>query len=115
QNMIDRFWQKQSSKPDTLPYGLQEIISNGNTPSHGLFILIDSFIDSILDGNDPFITGDDALQTQELMNAITLSAIKRKTVDLPLDPNEYDQAFDELVQGAIKIPRFHHKVSSTST
>ena len=105
--------QNAKPKPAPLPHGLQDLVRQLSLPSaraHGLFPLLDSFIDSILDGTEPMVTGDEVLQTQELMNAITLSAIQKKTVDLPIDPDEYDRVFDDLVTGKIQIPRFHQSV-----
>lgn len=72
---------------------------------HGLFVLMDSFIDAVLNGGEPLVSGEDTLQTLELMNAIVLSAIRKKTVDLPLDRGEYDGLFEELSSGRLKLPR----------
>jgi predicted dehydrogenase len=105
-NVIDI--EKGNHPTGPLPFGIEDLFSNGaSAHDHGLFVLFDSFIHSIVNGGDPLVTGEEALQTQELMNAITFSALKRKTIDLPLSPIEFDQVFEELINGRIQIPRFH--------
>ena len=76
-------------------------------PPHGTSVLMDSFIHAILDGGEPLVSGESALPALELINAIVLSALRRKTVDLPLDREEYDILFKELSSGTAKVPRFH--------
>ena len=65
----------------------------------GHTLLLDSFIESILTDGTPLVTGESARVTVEFINAIILSAMKKKTVDLPLDPAEYDDLFEALVCG----------------
>lgn len=70
-------------------------------------VLMNSFVDSILNGGEPIVSGQNARPTVELINAMYLSALRKKMVDLPLDPEEYDQLFEELSQGKTQVPRFH--------
>jgi hypothetical protein len=70
-------------------------------------VLMNSFIGSILNGGEPVVSGQDARTAVELINAMFLSALRKKMVDLPLDPEEYDQLFEELSQGKTQVPRFH--------
>ncbi len=49
--------------------------------------LLDSFIDACLDGGQPISSGASALITLELINAIILSGVRKKHVELPLDRN----------------------------
>ena len=74
---------------------------------HGLSVLMDSFIDAILHGGEPIVTGESALRTLELINALILAAMRKKTIDLPLDREEYDALFEELCTGKIQVPKFH--------
>lgn len=74
-------------------------------PVNGITVLLDSFVDAIRVGGEPLVTGRSARTTIELINAMYLSALRKKTVDLPLDPYEYDELFDELVKGKVSIPR----------
>lgn len=63
---------------------------------HGLSILIDSFIDAILTGDEPIVTGESTLDSLELYNAILLSAFRKKTIDLPINRHEFSELFQEL-------------------
>ena len=73
----------------------------------GTQVLMDSFVGSILEGGEPLINGESARQSLELINAILLSAARKKTVDLPIDPEEYDHLFEELCEQTTRIRRFH--------
>ena len=73
----------------------------------GTLVLMDSFVGSILEGGEPLINGESARQSLELINAILLSAARKKTVDLPIDPEEYDRLFGELCAQTTMIRRFH--------
>jgi hypothetical protein len=68
--------------------------------------LINDFIDAILDDREPVVSGESTLPAVELMNALMLSAIRKKTVDLPIDQDEYDELFKELSTGQTQVPRF---------
>lgn len=63
---------------------------------HGLEVLMGSFVRSIREGGEPLVTGASALHTVELMNAMVLSAMRRRDVDLPLDPAATEGLFDDL-------------------
>lgn len=69
-------------------------------------LLMTSFTDAILNGGEVLVNGESALTAVELINAIVLSAMRKKTVDLPVDREEYDELFEELSSGSLKIPRF---------
>ena len=69
-------------------------------------VLMDSFIDAILNGGEPLVNGMSALPAVELINAIVLSAMRKKTVDVPVDREEYDELFEALSSGSTQIPRF---------
>ena len=61
--------------------------------------MVDDFADAVLLGREPLVNGEDACGTVELLNAITLAALRKKTVSFPLDAAEYDALFDELCEG----------------
>lgn len=67
--------------------------------------LLDSFIDACLDGSAPVTDGASARTTLELINAIVLAGIKRRTVTLPVDRAEYDDLLDDLIAGRIAVER----------
>ena len=69
-------------------------------------VLMDSFITAILNGGEPLVNGVSARPTVELINAIVLSAMRKKTVDLPVDREEYDKLFEGLSKGSLQTPRF---------
>ena len=71
---------------------------------HGISVLMDSFIDSILNGTEPLVSGESTLPSLELINAILLSAARKRTVDLPIDRDECDQLFEELISGKTLLP-----------
>ena len=59
---------------------------------------IDDFARSIIEDREPAITGEDALGSQELVAAITLSGCRGEQVRLPVDRTEYDTLIVELRQ-----------------
>ncbi len=65
--------------------------------------LFDSFVSAIADGSAPITDAASARRTIELINAIVLSGIRRKTVSLPVDRDEYDELMDELIRGDVKV------------
>ena len=69
-------------------------------------VVINSFINAIINDEDPVITGESTLPALELMNALMLSAIRKKTVNLPVDRDEYDKLFNELASGQAAVPHF---------
>ena len=69
-------------------------------------VLMDSFIDAILNGGEPLVSGVSARPAVELINAIVLSAMRGKTVDVPVDRGEYDELFEALSNGNLQTPRF---------
>lgn len=71
----------------------------------GLRAMLDDFADAILEDREPLVNGEDACGTVELLNAITLSALRGKTVSLPLDTKEFDTLFDELCSGKVGVLR----------
>ena len=69
-------------------------------------ILMENFTDAILNGGEALVNGKSALTAVELINAIVLSAIRKKTVDVPVDREEYDELFEALSNGSLQTPRF---------
>lgn len=67
--------------------------------------LLDSFVDACLDGGQPLTDGDSARDTLELINAIILSGVRKKTVCCPLDRGEYDELMEELSSGKVRIDK----------
>lgn len=72
----------------------------------GYFQIFHNLIDVIKREQLPIVSGESAARTVELINAIILSAIRRKIVTLPLDSDEYDEVFDELCHGKAEIKSY---------
>ncbi len=67
-------------------------------------LMID-FADAIINNREPLVNGENTLSALELSNAIVLSALRKKTVELPLDLEEYDDLFNELKDGIVNVPK----------
>jgi predicted dehydrogenase len=76
------------------------------TKPHGHAVLMQSFIDAIRNGGEPLVSGESAQPAIEFINAIVLSAIRKKTVELPIDREEYNHLLEELSSGKTQVPRF---------
>lgn len=63
------------------------------------------FIDAIRSGRTPSIDPDEATRSVEVANAVYLSALTGESVDLPLDPSVYDEAFARMCAGDLALPR----------
>lgn len=88
-------------------HGWQRLgVSKKKSTAHA--VLMESFLASILGGGEPLVTGESALHAVELINAIVLAAMRKKTVDLPVDREEYDRLFEELSSGHLHVPRFRN-------
>jgi predicted dehydrogenase len=75
--------------------------------SLGHSVLMNSFIDAILNGGNPIVSGESARASVEFINALFISAMRNKTVDLPIDPEEYDSLAQELSDGTARVPMLH--------
>ena len=72
--------------------------------SHGL--LMENFIEAIVKDGEPLVSGESGRVAVELANGMLLSAFRKKTVALPLDPEEYDQVFNEVSRRNLSVPHF---------
>ena len=100
-----------SSKPLSLPRRILRKVGIGNTPQqqkrpNSFSVLMNNFIDAILHDGIPLVDGESARLSLEVMNGTILSAIRKKVVDFPIDPDEYDQLYRELCDSRTKIPHF---------
>jgi predicted dehydrogenase len=68
--------------------------------------LLESFVAAILDGGEPIVNGEEGRRALELINAIVLSALRKKIVTLPVDRVECDALMEELREGRIAAPRY---------
>ena len=84
---------------DKVPY-VREVLPYAPRQSHGHEIIIENFVDAILQGAELIAPGEEGINMVMLNNAIMLSAHKRATVDLPIDGDE----FEALLEAYIKRP-----------
>ena len=57
---------------------------------------IDDFARAIIEDREPAVTGEDALRSQELVAAITMSGCRNEQVHLPINRDEYDALLARL-------------------
>jgi predicted dehydrogenase len=99
---------------DTCPDEYPELDNEWRTlevaraPSEWLDCMIDAhrdFVGAVLDGRAPLVDGEDGTQAVELANAIYLSSVEDRAVDLPLERGEYLPWFEALTEGTASINR----------
>jgi len=54
----------------------------------------------------PLVNVESTLPAIELMNALLVSAIRKTTIDLPVDSYECDQVLDDVSVGGAQVARF---------
>ena len=57
---------------------------------------IEDFAQAVIDGREPFVTGEDGRKSQELVAAMTLASYNGARVDLPVNRDEYDRMLEDL-------------------
>jgi hypothetical protein len=67
-----------------------------NAPN-GHAILMQNFVDAILDGTPLIAPGAEGIHSLELANAILLSSLLNQTIDLPMDSAAYEQKLSQLI------------------
>jgi predicted dehydrogenase len=79
-------------------------------PQHGVQheIVIQNFVDAILDGTPLIAPAEEGIHSVELGNAILLSSLQKRAIDLPLDAAEFE---DYLKNKLIPSSRFSKKVT----
>ncbi len=75
-------------------------------PSSGHGAVLYQFVDAVLNGSKPMVSGEDALHALECINALVMAALTGETVRLPLDYHAYDALFSQLIDGKQQIPRW---------
>lgn len=60
--------------------------------------IISSFITAIRSGGTPAVSGADSVASIELVNALTMSALTHRMVDMPLDASGYDGILDGIIR-----------------
>lgn len=74
-----------------------------SSPAHQR--ITENFVNAIIDGSDLLVHGEEGINSVELGNAMIYSAMKDKTVIMPLDA----KAYEVLLKGLIKSSKFKKK------
>jgi predicted dehydrogenase len=83
-------------------------IENASAP-HAL--LMQNFVDAILDGTPLIAPGEEGIHSVELANVILYSSLTGKTVELPMDAVAYEKKLKRLIAGS----KMKKKVVKVST
>ena len=73
-----------------------ETLEPEKPPLSGHAAVIHDFSRALIEGRPPLVTGPDGRNSVELANAIILSSMRGKVVELPVDRDEYDDLLAEL-------------------
>ncbi len=73
-------------------------------------IVMQNFVDAILDGTPLLAPGAEGMHSVELANAMLYSSLQNRTIDLPLDAAAYERALQQLIAES----RFEKKVVAVS-
>jgi predicted dehydrogenase len=88
---------KPSSAMIALPPGTTTQI-DASTHAGNYSEMFSNFCDAILDGAPLIAPAEEGLRSLELANAILLSSLQQRTIDLPLDAQQYEAAITGLIQ-----------------
>jgi predicted dehydrogenase len=82
------------------------------TSGHGgHMVIVQNFVNAILEGEPLIAPARDGINSVELANAMILSSCLKKTVELPMDSAEYAT----LLKEKMRTSRYHAKVAQTKT
>lgn len=70
----------------------------GHSDAEGHKVITQNFVDAIQKGDALIAPGTDGLRQLELGNAILMAALTRKSTELPLDANAYDQFIGDVTK-----------------
>jgi predicted dehydrogenase len=94
-----RTTQKRINPPEIWNIEIPVAAAQGSTHQK----VIANFADAILKGVPPVARAEDGIHSVELANAILLSALRKKTVELPMDGTEYKMFLDEQIANSKKV------------
>jgi predicted dehydrogenase len=83
------------AKPDV--WNVEIPIENASNP-HA--IVMQNFVDAILDGAPLIAPGEDGLHSVELANVMLYSSLMGKAIELPLDSRAYEKKLKQLIAGS---------------
>ena len=65
--------------------------------------MLANFVDAILDGADLLAPGNEGLHSVEMINAMITSGLRQRPVNVPVDPDEYEQLLEDLKRQNSKL------------
>lgn len=77
--------------------GVEEVKSE--EPFTGHEAVLRDFAKAVLENREPEVPGEEGLKSVELINAIIMSAVEHRPVELPLDPLRYEELLKQLEKG----------------
>lgn len=98
----DRFCRTAREPFAAPPFAVTRRAFKPKTDQHAA--VIRNFVDAILDGVPPVAPAAEGMASLELANAMLLSSLRRRPVDLPLDADAYARALRRLVRGVRASP-----------
>jgi hypothetical protein len=75
-------------------------------------IIIQNFVDAILDGTLLIVPGDEGMQSVELANVMVYSSLINETVEMPMDGAAWEKKLNELIAES-KVVKKVVKVEAT--
>jgi predicted dehydrogenase len=81
------------------------------TVANGHAVLMQNFVDAILDGTPLLASGYDGMGSVELANVLLYSSLIHQTVDLPMDSKAWEAKLNELIANS----KHQKKVAQTQT
>ena len=72
----------------------------------GHLAIVRYFVNAILNDSEPLVNGEEGRKTLELINAIILSALRKKVVEFPVNRDEYEELMEELKHNRTRVPRY---------
>ena len=89
------------AKPDV--WNIEIPFENANAPHS---VLMQNFVDAILDGTPLMVPGEEGIHSVELANVMLYSSLIKQTVELPMDSAAFEKKLNELIAAS----KFHKKV-----
>jgi len=74
--------------------------------SNGHAILMQNFVDAILDAEPLIAPGPEGIHSVELANVILYSSLQGETIELPLDSQAYERKLQDLIGGSTHEKKF---------
>ena len=78
------------------PESQRRLIESGQV--HGHRAITENFVEAILDGTPLFANGEEGLDSVELANAMLMSGLLNRPIDIPTDREAFDRLLQELIE-----------------